>query len=1366
MLSPTRLYILLVVLMLLVGIVFIYVLIKRAQRKSAQKEAEAGAADKDDAGKAQSPQLNLRDSSVWLKLSFSRAMRSIRAYGKGSLYRIPWYLMVGEAQSGKTTALGSTGLDLLSEEPDEEKAGVKQGVNWFFFDQGIVLDVAGDFVLRADGATSNARSWEYLLKLIRRHRPERPLDGIILTIPCSDLLGMQNADPASKLKLEQKADLLYANLVEARKTLGLNLPVYVLVTKCDEVMGFRSLCNEIPSRLDEMFGWSSPYTREIAYRSEWVTEAFQTLYRYLFYLQMEIFAARSHVINSDELFMLPSEMRAMRKPLQIYLDQIFKESAYHDAFFLRGIYFCGDSAGGVLPTARALAGAPEPEVDWLLPPPNPSRVVAPEPATTPDGRKPVFLAHLFERKIFQEDLLARPVNRMRLSRNRLVRVAQVLSLAIPLVGALGILATYSGLKAREREFYKYLTREEQDLKEVRDERAGRVNEERARYREANLFEAMTSMSGKSFFSFFIPGSWFSGVGENSNQSISSAYPYVVLDSLRRQLDCRTENKLVPRDSSADCYAALGSQGGTLNVLDNCGLEAAQSEYSVSAFIEGFNELMRNRERYNRLIRDDGSSLDDLNQLLLYVNHAPLPANFDPHNSLFVRALATTVRRPALRSTDQSVYDRAACKVEGLVTEIYDESFKDKNVLYGRRGDITKAIALLAQPENIKLATRRFNYPSPFEGMSYPDGLKELSRALEDLYNERFMSREPGPRTETQTNDQAEWAHPVYAHPVYAHAARAVRAWDKTSLQQAIDLYKDYVDFVENNKYNRRETLDYKAKQAALSDVTKKIGALVTRARVIQSPPPPLPGESERRASIRAEIKNFVDAQNLLAQLLEICRRLRIDVGLRDKVFDQVISLMGEVDAEFMAAGFYQPARPYLSWWTLDNPFHPYTLFGVASADELEAYLLQQREGIADLARQYARPLLDFMDAQNVTLRSSNVDWRAILDQLEKYDAKRPGTTVAVLEEFIRDMEKVKIEDCFAIMSGGNIRPADYFITKRDELRVPFHERCDELYGGKIARDELARRHDELAAYETKRNVFFKALKNYAELECLFNKTLAHKFPFSPLPQREPFEEADPEKIAAFFEKFAANRAAAEEALKQAPDYGITPNEEAINFLKEMDEVKVFFDSFLAKKPLYPTYDLGLSFRVQKGVQEVGASQIIDWAFTAGTKRVSYLDKDKTAGWGYADPLTLTLRWANDSPILPGSDFPPFSHMNTNGKVVTLSFSNNWSLLLLILKYRGTPGDFAQRADLEPYTLKVVIPAQANAALPISIQNAQPDSLKVEKGLDPPQTVAFMRVMLMAPGKKDPLLLPDVFPKIAPQLRYKNHTLVEVEQECP
>lgn len=1332
MLSPPGIYILLVALLLVLGIIFLYVVIKKARRSAAPKEAVLVTADGGDP-----VPLSLNASSVGLKLSFSKAMRRIRTYGKGARYRIPWYLMIGEAQSGKTTLLSNTGLGLLANAPAEQQTGVKQGLNWFFFNHGIVLDVAGDFVLRADGATSNVMGWNYLAKLLRRYRPERPLDGIILTIPCADLMGAVSQSPEFKLKLERKAQCLYNKLVDAQKRLGLSLPVYVLITKCDEVTGFKSLCHEIPERRDEMFGWSSPYTREIAYRAEWVAEAFQNLHRYLFQLQIEVFAERDRVPNSDEFFLLPSEMQAMRAPLQVYLDQIFKESAYHDPFFLRGIYFCGDSTGEV-PTATVVLDPIEPKIDWSLPLPDSAPVILAATTVTPvplPEKKHAFLEHLFERKIFQEELLARPINRTVLSRNRWVLAAQALSLAIPIIGVLGILATYPALKERKATFYTYLTREEQDLTAIKAEKASGFIGGQSRSRESQLFEAMSNMNGKSLTSFFIPGSWFSHVNEESGNSISGAYQFVVYDTLRLRLDCRTESKLIPLPSSKACYATLSTDSE--KVLNKCASERDYSANSVHTYIESLTELMQNRARYNRIVSDEAGNLDDLNYLLRYFDHAPLPANFDIHNSLFVQALRMS-QRPALRTTDQSVYDRGACKIEGMIQDIYDRTFKNQNVTYGYLGDITKTETLLSRPENAWLANRVFEEPSAFAGMTFAAGLSELKRALTDLSKEKFMSRDygtqpPGSSSETEPN--------------YSHQARSVLIWDKATLQQAIDLYKEYDNFVKNNSYGRRDTLERKVKQAALNEFSGKLAVLVARASR-RGLPQRAPGESARKASLRVEIKSFTDAQDLLSNLLDVCRRLGIDVGLRSTVFSQLVSLLKATDEEFYAGSFYTMAQEGFFWWTSDITFHSYTAFGASNPDELEVYLAMQREGIAELARQYAAPVLGFASAQNLSLRSS-VSWKEILDQLDKYDAKKPGNTVTVLENFIRfEMDKVKLDNCEAIVAGSSLQPLDYFIRVRNSLRQPFYSRCKVLEEAELAlAAQLARESARLAREKTQAQ-FYEGLKSYTDIQDAFNKQLAGNFPFSELPQAEPFGEADPDSIKAFFKVFAENKDAATSILNQAPGYGIS-NTEALLFLKRMETVAVFFAAFLDKKQQYPAFDFNLRFRVNKDKrQEIGANQIIDWTFNVGGKRFLYREQDEKPPegiWGYGTPLSLSLRWANDSPTLPLAAFPPQSHMKLKGQTVTLSYDNNWSLLLLLLKHKGQSEDYDEGVDVEPYTIKFEIPTQPNAKFSNMLQRAQPTPLKTAFA------EVFMRVSLLTPSKKDPLILPEVFPTRAPQL---------------
>jgi hypothetical protein len=1342
MLSPATFYILLIILLLLViGLVFLYLVIRRARQHAGQRAAEAELVAADEREAEQPDELSSYASGIGLRRSFSRAEKRINAYasGTGARYKVPWYLMIGEAQSGKTTLLGNTGLNLLFDVP-KERAGGKQAVNWFFFDQGIVLDVAGDFVLKADGQTSDGKGWHSLTRLLQRSRPERPLDGIILTIPSSDLMGEPNPSAEGKLRLEQKAHRLYKKLLAAQKTLGINFPVYVLITKCDRITGFKSLCAEIPERRNEIFGWSSPYTREIAYRAEWVTEAFQNLYRYLFQLQIEVFAERDEVRNSDELFMLPSAMRAMRVPLQLYLDHIFKESAYHDPFFLRGIYFCGDSSAGTdAPDASLVHSPTEPEIDWLMPPPNPSRVLAPE-QTSPTGRKPAFVGHLFERKIFQEELLARPINRTMLSRNRTVLAAQLLSLLIPLIGVIGILLTYPGLQKDEGAFHKFLKEEENDLQALKAEEETGIKGKDFQTREADLFEAMSGMDAKGLRSPFIPTSWFSEINYQSRESLVSAYQYLIFESLRRELDCRAENNL-PLPSSGPCYATLA------DVTDqpkppNCAFEADPASAHISTFIESLAKLIEHRKLYDKIIKEDTGDAADMSKLLVYLGHAPLPAVLDKRsNSLLMQALSKS-QGVALQFSDDDVYARGECRVKEMIQEIYDKTFENKSVSYDYLGDIGKAEALLSRPENTWLATRTFDDEgAAFYRRTISSALRELKRALNDLSNQRFMPRATEPDTPPEPEE-----------PLRQHGTRRMILWDTESLQQAIALYKDYANYVSRASYQNTNTLDYKVKQAARDALVKKLGGLIRQARRIQ-PPQRIVGESASRASLDIEIANFKRAQPLLSQLLEICDTLGCDTpgkdpSLRTTLIAQTNSLMRAIDNEFTDEDFYATAQWDFSRWEMDQSFHSYTLFGAGNPDELEVYLADQRNDIAALGTQYAAPVLNFMSAQGIQLqrRGRSVNWNALLVQLDKYDNQKPGNTVAVLENFIRvEMNKVNSDNCPAILGDSTSQYGDYFLQVRNELRQSLYVRCEQLAGVRIARDEQrARMQIE--------NQFDENLRSYARIEKSFNNNLAGRFPFSEVPQTAPFAEADPEAINEFFQLLQTNKATAMTALQQCPQYGISPKE-ALAFMGEMEEVQLFFASFLQKKPLYPLFDFNLKFRVNENEQRVamGANQIIDWEFTVGKKRFRYLDGPATGNWGYTDPLVLTLRWAKDAPTIPLPKDSTLPRLKVNEKTVTLTYNNNWSLLLLLLKNKGAGSDFDQGVDIEPYTLRFEVPIAPNPALPNAILQAQPPRLL------PSEAVFYISLSLVAPSQKDPLIVPQTFPKSAPRLTNRDRS---------
>ena len=128
---------------------------------------------------------------------------------------------------------------------------LRKAVTWWLFTTGVVLDVDGSMISSPDGMTSDEATWKSFLTLVRKNRPERPVDGFIIAIPADDLIGSKKL---SNEDLRRKADLLYEKIWHAQKATGMTFPVYVFVTKCDHIPGFRSYVSELPENLrDDMF---------------------------------------------------------------------------------------------------------------------------------------------------------------------------------------------------------------------------------------------------------------------------------------------------------------------------------------------------------------------------------------------------------------------------------------------------------------------------------------------------------------------------------------------------------------------------------------------------------------------------------------------------------------------------------------------------------------------------------------------------------------------------------------------------------------------------------------------------------------------------------------------------------------------------------------------------------------------------------------------------------------------------------------------------------------------------------------------------------------------------------------------------------
>ena len=167
------------------------------------------------------------------------------------IYQLPWYVIIGAPGAGKTTALLRSGLrfplaERLGAAPVAGVGGTRN-CDWWFTDQAVFIDTAGRYTTQDSDSSSDAHEWQHFMRLLRRHRPVQPINGVLVTVSVPDLL-------RGGTELSQQAAAVDRRLQELREQLDMSFPVYLLVTKIDLLAGFV-----------EFFGDANPEQREQAW---------------------------------------------------------------------------------------------------------------------------------------------------------------------------------------------------------------------------------------------------------------------------------------------------------------------------------------------------------------------------------------------------------------------------------------------------------------------------------------------------------------------------------------------------------------------------------------------------------------------------------------------------------------------------------------------------------------------------------------------------------------------------------------------------------------------------------------------------------------------------------------------------------------------------------------------------------------------------------------------------------------------------------------------------------------------------------------------------------------------------------------------
>ncbi|WP_445003716.1 type VI secretion system membrane subunit TssM [Halomonas mongoliensis] len=267
--------------------------------------------------------------------------------GKGRrrdlLYRLPWYLVIGQPAAGKSTLVYRSGLDFpFADREGARVAGVggTRHCDWFFSSEAVLLDTAGRYV----SDQQEVGKWRAFLELLQRHRPRRPLNGLVVVVSVDELIGTEaEAYDAQARRLRER-------IQETYELLGTVLPIYLVFTKSDLIPGFRQFHAQLdPAQRDEVLGMTFPH-QDFA-EADWGAR---------FAGAMSRLVARCRAVGEQRLveadvartqeapaaLEFPLELEALASRLSRFVAALLQANPYQSAPLLRGFYFTSALADG------------------------------------------------------------------------------------------------------------------------------------------------------------------------------------------------------------------------------------------------------------------------------------------------------------------------------------------------------------------------------------------------------------------------------------------------------------------------------------------------------------------------------------------------------------------------------------------------------------------------------------------------------------------------------------------------------------------------------------------------------------------------------------------------------------------------------------------------------------------------------------------------------------------------------------------------------------------------------------------------------------------------------------------------------------
>ena len=280
-----------------------------------------------------------------LQERFDEALESLRAskLGRGALYALPWYVIIGPPGSGKTTAITESGLNFPFLKGKSQGRGIRglggtRNCDWWFTDQSILLDTAGRYTTQSE----DRDEWLSFLGMIKRSRQQKPINGVMVAIAITDLLG------ATQEAIEQHAVTIRERIDELVKELEVVFPVYLVFTKCDLLDGFVESFNTL-SKEERAQVWGATFSEEAGESRDTAKrfrEEFGALCGRVDEERLRLLIPDQPAEKQRKILSLGMQMRSAAQPLGDFVAKLTEPNPYSEGSELRGFYFTSGTQEG------------------------------------------------------------------------------------------------------------------------------------------------------------------------------------------------------------------------------------------------------------------------------------------------------------------------------------------------------------------------------------------------------------------------------------------------------------------------------------------------------------------------------------------------------------------------------------------------------------------------------------------------------------------------------------------------------------------------------------------------------------------------------------------------------------------------------------------------------------------------------------------------------------------------------------------------------------------------------------------------------------------------------------------------------------